>query len=122
MGDIEMTSRSAARGLRYQRNTAVCSWLRSLHQALKGGDALLYCRQLSRCSWISPPFRIASFQGVECVFNTSDQFDGIRLYQRRFIGFSPGMRYTSHLGPLQCQTTWTRAWLTLRARTEGNYR
>ena len=65
-------------------------------QAHESGDTGLDCRQFSRCSRFGPPFRIPSFDGGNSVFNTPDQLDGIRFSQRRCVGFSPGMRYTSH--------------------------
>jgi hypothetical protein len=71
-----------------------------LHQARQRRDARSDCRQLGRRSRISPPFRMAPFEDVHCVLNTPDHFVGVRLYQRQFVGFSPGMRDTSHQGPL----------------------
>jgi len=70
--------------------------LRLFHQAHKSGETGLDCRQFSRCSRIGSPFRIPSFNCGNCVFNTPDQLAGNRFSQRRCVGFSPEMRYTSH--------------------------
>ena len=91
-----------------------------LHQAFKSADTFLDCRQFSRCSGMGSPLRIPSLEGIQGVFNPPDQFVGIRLYQGQFVGFSPGMRYASHRGPLALSDElWTLAGRTLRARTEG---
>ena len=105
---------------RYGKDSPKPPKLFLLHQAFKSGDTFLDCRQFSRCSGMGSPLRIPSLEGVQGVFDPPDQFVGIRLYQRQFVGFSPGMRYASHRGPLALSDElWTLAGRTLRARTEG---
>src|SRR5579864_9522772 len=78
------------------KDTPLPAKLLFFHAALKSANAPLDCRQLSRCSGSVRPFRIPSFDGVNGIFNPSDQLVGIRFSQGRRVGFVPRMRYANN--------------------------